>query len=130
MSVVRVIAEEDICPVFECDDGTTTAGTELMNCPDNLPADVLPDGTQTCERVIGFLGGLLPILIDCEGEGRTANIERGEICVPAFVIGVFENLPLLLGIVIVLIIFFAILGAILKRSPAGRALGAVRGFTS
>jgi len=132
MNFVRSVASEDICPKFQCDDGTIGGGDEnaIMNCPDNLPADVLPDGTQTCERVVGFLGGLLPILIDCEGEGRTANIERGEICAPAFVIGIFENLPLLIGIVIVLIIFIAILGAILKRSPAGRALGAVRGFTS
>ncbi len=128
-NVIRVIDQNDMCPVFQCD-GFETDPDGIPNCSDNKPADLLPNGGTTCDRVIGTLGGLLPILVDCEGENRTANIERGEICAPAFIIGLFENLPLLIGIVIVLIIFFAILGAILKRSPAGRAFGAVRGFTS
>lgn len=120
-NIIRVVAEADKCPEFENDDGTIGGGDDnaIKNCSDKKPADILPDGNQTCERVIGFLGGLLPIFIDCEGENRTADIERGEICVPAFVIGLFENLPLLIGIVIVLIIFIAIIGAILKRTPAG-----------
>ncbi len=118
---IRVVAEEDVCPEFERDDGTIGGGDDnaIKNCSDKKPADILPDGTQTCERIIGFFGGLLPIFIDCEGENRTADIERGEICVPAYIIGLFENLPLLIGIVIVLIIFIAIIGAILKRTPAG-----------
>ncbi len=121
MTVIRTVAEADSCPMFECDDGTIGGGDDnaIINCSDKKPADVLPDGTQTCERIIGFLGGLLPILVDCEGEGREANPERGEICAPAWVIGLFENLPLLIGIVIVLIIFIAIIGAVLKRTPAG-----------
>lgn len=125
---IRTVASEDMCPAFECDDGSTVGDDDaVMNCPDDKPADIV-GGEQTCNRVVGFLGGLLPILVDCEGEGRTANIERGEICVPAFIIGIFENLPLLIGIVIVLIIIIAIVIAIVKRTPAGRAVGLVRGF--
>lgn len=119
--LIRVIRDDDSCPVFQCDDGTTTAGTEIMNCSDNKPADIV-GGQQTCNRVVGILGGFLPILVDCEGENRTADIEKGEICVPAFIIGLFENLPLLIGVVIVLIIFIAIIVAIVKRTPAGRAV--------
>lgn len=127
MNVIRTVAEDDMCPTFTCGDGTTVGEDDsIMNCPDNKPADIVA-GEQTCNRVAGLLGGLLPILVDCEGEGRQANPERGEICVPAFVIGLFENLPLLIGIVIFLIIFIAIIGAILKKSPVGRAVGAFRG---
>lgn len=127
-NVIRTVAQDDMCPTFVCGDGTTVGEDQsIMNCPDNKPADVLPDGTQSCDRVAGFLFGLLPILVDCEGEGRQANPERGEICVPAFVIGLVENLPLVIGIVIFLIIFFVIIGAIFKSSPAGRAVGVVRG---
>lgn len=126
MTVIRVVNEDDVCPVFECDDGTTTLGTEIMNCSDQKPADII-GGVQTCNRVAGIFGGLLPILVDCEGENRQANPENGEICVPAWVIGVFENLPLLIGIVIILIIVIAIIGAIAKKSPAGRAVGFVSG---
>jgi len=128
MNVIRTIASEDICPMFECDDGSTVGNDDaIMNCEDNKPADII-GGEQTCDRIFGGLAGLLPILVDCEGENRTADIEKGEICVPAFIIGLVENLPLLIGIVIVLIIFIAIIIAIVKRTPAGRVAGLVSGF--
>lgn len=127
MNVIRTVDEEDMCPEFRCSDGTTVGDDQsIMNCDDKKPADIIA-GEQTCNRIAGLLGGLLPILVDCEGEGRDANPERGEICAPAWVIGVFENLPLLIGVVIGLIIFIVIVGAILNRSPAGRAVKIARG---
>lgn len=126
-NVIRVVAEDDVCPIFECPDGTTTEGTELMNCEDGKPADVI-GGVETCNRVAGIFGGLLPILVDCEGEGRQANPVKGEICAPKWVIDLFNNLPTLLIVSIILIIVIAIIVAIAKKSPAGRAIGIARGF--
>jgi len=124
-NIIRVVAEDDVCPVFTCDDGSSTEGTEIENCSDNKPADIVA-GVATCNRVAGLLGGLLPILVDCEGEGRKANPARGEICVPKFLIDLTENIiPLLIGIII-LIIIIAIILAIVKRSPYGRVYGALR----
>jgi len=127
--LIRVVAEDDMCPIFNCDDGTTTEGTEIKNCSDNKPADIVA-GVATCNRVAGIFGGLLPILVDCEGEGREANTAQGEICVPKWVIDLTENIVGLMITIIILIIVIAIIVAIAKRSPAGRAIGAVRGFTS
>ncbi len=123
--LIRVVRADDSCPVFMCMDGTSTAGTEIENCSDNKPADII-GGVATCNRVAGALGGLLPILVDCAGEGREANPARGEICVPKWIIDLTENIiPLLIGLII-LIIIIAIIVAIAKRSPYGRAYGALR----
>jgi hypothetical protein len=117
-TVIRTVTLTDMCPVFDCD-GFMTDPDGIPNCSDNKPADILPNGGFTCDRVIGTLGGLLPILVDCEGEGREPNTARGEVCAPPFIIGLFENIvPLIIGIII-LIIFIAILSALVKRSPAG-----------
>ena len=125
MNVIRVVRADDICPVFECDDGSSTEGTEIENCSDQKPADIV-GGVATCNRVAGLFGGLIPILVDCEREGRTADPARGEICVPSFLFDLGNSIiPILIGIII-LIIIIAIISAIVKRSPYGRVYGALR----
>ena len=125
MSVIRVIANDDICPVFTCEGGGTTEGTEIENCEDGKPADIIA-GEQTCNRTIGLFGGLLPRFVDCEAENRQANPERGEICVPSFLFALGNNIVAIMIGIIILIVVIVIISAIVKRSPYGRVYGALR----
>jgi hypothetical protein len=117
-NIIRTVALNDMCPVFQCD-GFMTDPDGIPNCTDKKPADILPDGGFTCDRIVGTLGGLLPILVDCEGEGREPNPARGEICAPSFLIGIFDNIIVIIIGIIILIVVIAIISAIVKRTPAG-----------
>ncbi len=117
-NIIRTVALNDVCPVFQCD-GFETDPDGIPNCTDKKPADILPNGGFTCDRIKGALGGLLPTLVDCEGEGREPNPARGEVCAPKWLIDLVENIiPLLIGIII-LIVVIVIISAIVKRSPVG-----------
>ena len=120
---IRTVGLEEMCPDFsqQCPDKET----ELIICTDGKPATKLVSGF-TCNRDIDKVLSFLPTLVDCEAENRTADPDKGEICVPSWVIFLVENIVLVLIGLIILIIFIAILGTIIKSSPAGRIAGGFR----
>jgi hypothetical protein len=118
-TVFRTVPIDNVCPTLQCAGGGTTIDTPICEA-DQLPATKTQDGF-TCDRGNGGnggFGGIFPSFIDCAGEGRTADPELGEICVPPFLTFLFTGLNFLwvgLGFIVVVIILALIAKSINKQ---------------
>lgn len=122
-TVFRTVPIDSVCPVLKCAGGTTTVDTPICE-KDGLPATKTQDGF-TCDRGNGgngiFGGILFPSFIDCEGEGRVADPELGEICVPSIIFFLFTGLNFLWvgGVFIVILIILALIVKGIRKSRSG-----------
>ncbi|MCP6727168.1 MAG: hypothetical protein KJI69_04030 [Patescibacteria group bacterium] len=120
--VFRTVPIADMCPILQCTGGTTTVDTPICRS-DGKPATKTVDGF-TCDRNGGGNGnglGLFPTFLDCEAEGRDADPEAGEICVPPILLFLFTGLNFLwvgLGF-IVFIIILALIAKGINRQRSG-----------
>jgi len=118
-TVFRTVPIDNMCPMLTCAGGGTTIDTPVCEA-DKLPATKTQDGF-TCDRGNGENGvfaGIFPSFIDCAGEGRTADPELGEICVPSFLTFLFTGLNFLyvgIGFIIVVIVLALIAKSINKQ---------------
>jgi len=115
-TVFRTVPIDNMCPKLTCSDGSSTIDTPICEA-DKLPATKTQDGF-TCDRGNGNggFGGIFPSFIDCEG--RTADPELGEICIPPFLVFLFTGLNFLyvgIGFIIIVIILALIAKSINKQ---------------
>jgi len=119
--VFRTIPIGDTCPILMCPDGTTTVDTPICKA-DGKPATKTAT-SFTCDRDGGNGNGLgiFPTFIDCEREGRDADPELGEICVPSIIFFLFTGLNFLyVGITfIIIIIVLALIAKGINRQRSG-----------
>ena len=118
-TVFRTVPIDNMCPILQCAGGGTTIDTPICEA-DGLPA-TKTQTSFTCDRGNGGnggFGGIFPSFIDCSGEGRVADPELGEICVPSIIFFLFTGLNFLwvgLGFIVIIIIMALIVKGINKQ---------------
>lgn len=121
-TVFRTVGIDLVCPVLKCAGGGTTVDTPVCE-KDGLPA-TKTETSFTCDRGNGgngIFGGIFPSFIDCSGEGRVADPELGEICLPSIIFFLFTGLNFLWvgGVFIVILIILALIVKGVRKSRSG-----------